>query len=28
VFGNLEVMEEDGRVRRHDVDGIERWTRA
>jgi glyoxylase-like metal-dependent hydrolase (beta-lactamase superfamily II) len=28
VVGNLEVMEDEGRVRRHDVDGIERWARG
>lgn len=28
VVGNLEVMEDEGRVRRYDVDGIERWARA
>jgi glyoxylase-like metal-dependent hydrolase (beta-lactamase superfamily II) len=28
VVGNLEVMEDEGRVRRHDVDGLERWGRA
>jgi glyoxylase-like metal-dependent hydrolase (beta-lactamase superfamily II) len=28
VVGNLEVMEEDGRVRRGEVNGVERWQRA
>jgi glyoxylase-like metal-dependent hydrolase (beta-lactamase superfamily II) len=28
VVGNLEVMEDDGRVRRTDVGGLERWARA
>jgi glyoxylase-like metal-dependent hydrolase (beta-lactamase superfamily II) len=28
VVGNLEVMEDEGRVHRRDVDGIERWARA
>ena len=28
VVGNLEVMEDEGRVQRRDVDGIERWARA
>ncbi len=28
VVGNLEVMEDEGRIRRRDVDGIERWVRA
>jgi glyoxylase-like metal-dependent hydrolase (beta-lactamase superfamily II) len=28
VVGNLEVMEDEGRIRRRDVEGIERWARA
>ncbi len=28
VVGNLEVMEDEGRVQRRDVEGLERWARA
>jgi hypothetical protein len=28
VVGNLEVMEDEGRVQRRDVEGLERWAPA